>query len=87
MWRSLGFKGSATVTDLWTMKTLGTFASNFPAAYSHPTIPPRGHMFVRVVATKGSDFGSMENDYDCPVWGCSVQRRVHAAWAGQRISD
>jgi alpha-galactosidase len=80
MWRSLGFKGSATVTDLWTMKTVGTFVRNFPEAYSTPTIPPRGNMFIKVVPTKGSDFGSIENDFDCPVWGCSVQKKVHAAW-------
>ena len=90
-WRSLGFSGAATVTDVWTGKVLGTNVhDHFPKSYEMPpAIPPHGHWFVKVAPSATARFVVSDPDDDddddsdgsgCPVWGCKAQRLVRDAW-------
>ena len=80
--RALGFQGEAEVIDLWTMQSLGTFASHYPGAYAQsPSIPPHGNLLVQIKPTQGKASATpMEHDCDCPAWGCQAQRKWHDAW-------
>jgi len=74
--RSLGFTGEAEIVDLWTNTSLGIFNHYFPDAYSKATIPPRGHLFVKVIPKPSAYFGNMMAPHECPAWGCHISKKI-----------
>ena len=90
-WRSLGFRGSAEVVDLWTGESLGVHADHWPPSYSSPLkwgLRPHAHRLVKVLPRPDAEWTSEVGEarqWKCPAWGCQVQDTVLRQFA-QRVS-
>ena len=85
-WRSLGFRGSARVIDLWTGQSLGVHADHWPPSYTPALewgLRPHAHRLVRVVPLDDVVWASERGEvraWRCPAWGCQIQDTVRDQW-------
>ena len=78
----LGFSGYALVRDAWELgrdhlkARLGETRNEFTP---DDLLPAYGHMLLKVSPTPDSEWSDMTHPWECPPWGCEVQRAVKAS--------